>query len=77
MPDWISGMMWMMLFWAVLGLALLVAIVLAIVWLARRLTTGAARRQVDPAEEVLRRRYATGEIDRDEYERRLVDLRNQ
>jgi putative membrane protein len=29
----------------------------------------------EPAEEILRRRYAAGEIDRDEYLRRLEDLR--
>ena len=49
-------------------------ILFLIVWLVNR---NAPRRQPgsDSAEEVLRRRYASGEIDAEEYERRLSVLR--
>ncbi len=51
-----------------------IALVLLLVWalVARRGTTV---REGDPPELILKRRYARGEMDRDEYERRLTDLR--
>lgn len=66
--GWHAGEWWMMgiglLFWLVLlGLA---------VWLIVR---AIGRERVEPrgeaAEEILRRRFAAGEIDAEEYERRL------
>lgn len=71
--------------WAVMGLWMIVWIVLVIVvvgltiWLIARLVgphDGAPpRRSTDDAEEILRRRFAAGEIDAEEYERRLQILR--
>lgn len=72
--DGAGGGWWMMgiggLFWLlVLGLT---------VWLVLRATGG---RDVAPrgesAEELLRRRFAAGEIDAEEYERRLEVLRRR
>ena len=63
--------LWMAL-WGLIALALLVVLILAIVWLIRALFRPAAHgvQGRDDAEDVLRRRYATGEIDEDEYQRR-------
>ena len=74
MMDMMGGMMagWMLL-WALVGLALLVLTVLAAIWLARRLSPGRTD-EAPGADEVLRRRYAAGEIDREEYLRMQRDL---
>ena len=54
------------------ALLLLVGVVLLVVWLAR---TGAGPSGGETPERTLKRRYASGEIDREEYLRRLEDLR--
>ena len=56
------------------GLLVIAAIVFAIWWVASPGHRRAPATQ-DPAEEALRLRYARGEMDRDEYERRMHDLR--
>ena len=62
------GGMWI---WSVL---LIVLIALAVWWAVNASQhSGSAKR--DSAEEALRLRYARGEIDKDEFERRLLDLR--
>ena len=68
------GMMggWMLL-WALVGLALLVVAVFAAIWLVKHRSP--AGPGVDPGpDEVLRRRYAAGEIDREDYLRMQRDL---
>ena len=61
-----SMMTWGSIFWGV--------IVLGTIWLVVRGTSyGSA--QNDVPETILKRRYAHGEINREEYERRLADLR--
>jgi len=55
--------------WSVVGLAL----VLVVVWALAR--AGSGTDGAESPETVLKRRYARGEIDREEYERRLSDLR--
>jgi putative membrane protein len=73
MRWWDSGWLiaWMVVWWGIL-----LAIVIALVWLVVR---AAQPRQPgsreDSPETIVKRRYARGEIDRDEYERRLEDLR--
>jgi putative membrane protein len=57
----------------VVGLLSLVILVLLIVWIARWSQSSGPRSE--PPEEILKRRYARGEIDRNEYEQRLKDLR--
>lgn len=69
-----GGMMLWMLIWGLVGLAVLVLTVIGIVWLARR---SGARQQLpdqDSPEGILRRRYAAGELDEDEYLRRRAGL---
>jgi uncharacterized membrane protein len=67
------GMWLMWLFWGIFGLLLIILAVLAIIWLVRSLndTRGTGR---DDAEQLLRREYATGRIDQDEYDRRRAHL---
>jgi putative membrane protein len=75
MWGWDGGSGWWMmgvgiLFWVVL-------IVLA-VWLVVRVTgQRPSASGSESAEELLRRRFASGEIDSDEYERRLEVLRRR
>jgi len=65
----------MMVASGVLYLALLVLVVLGIVWLLRSLRRPAGAPAADSPEELLRRRYATGEISDEEYRQRLAGLR--
>ena len=57
------------LVWTLLGIALVVLIIVAIVWLALRLRRDdrEGSRQTSSALSELDRRYASGEIDRDTY----------
>lgn len=69
------GMSWWMLPQGLIGLVLLILLVLGTVWLLQALTTSNhSPQQTDPAQTELRRRYAAGQIDRDEYLRRLEVL---
>ena len=61
------------LLWGLLGLVLLVLAVVATVWLVRNMTSGSG----EQAEQELSRRYAAGEIDREDYLRRKGDLRTR
>lgn len=70
-----AGMWLVWIFWGIFGLLLITLTVLAIVWLVRNLSgngnSGSGR---DDAEQVLRREYASGRIDEDEYQRRRANL---
>jgi putative membrane protein len=66
-----AHMGWMWLWWIV-GLGLLVLLVWAV---ARAAGSPSPPRGEDSPETILKRRYARGEVDREEYERRLTDLR--
>ncbi|MQA03885.1 MAG: SHOCT domain-containing protein [Streptosporangiales bacterium] len=80
MGSMMAGMGAWMLVWAVLLLALLAGAVAGVVALVRRpdarlLPPGRRERSaVESPEEVLRRRYAAGEIDEDEYLNRMSGL---
>jgi putative membrane protein len=66
-PYWQAGMGWWMIIPALFWIALLVAII----WGVARLTSGRGAPQAPPgstAEEILRQRYARGEIDAQTYE---------
>ena len=65
-----AHMGWMGLWWIV-GLAVLVAIM----WAVARAAAPQGRADQESPEAILKRRYARGEVDREEYERRLKDLR--
>lgn len=64
------GMGWMWLVWV----PLLLAVVFFVVWLAGGTRTWNAGKP--SAEDILKERYARGEIEKEEYERRLKDLRS-
>lgn len=66
MSDWMGG--WLAL-WAALAVALIVLAVVATFWLVRHLSGGDRSHQ-----DVLARRYATGEISREEFLQRREDL---
>lgn len=81
MSGMTDGMMTGMVMWAVLCLlallAVLTATALGAVWLARRLRRGSDQPEPsggDGARELLRHRYAAGELNDEEYERRLAAL---
>lgn len=61
---------WMGLWW-IFGAAL----VAAVVWALLRSTRGPANGPTESPEQILKRRYANGEIDRDTYQRMLTDLK--
>lgn len=63
---WHFGLGWMWIFWVLL--------VAGIAWVALRIARRDGGRSGSP-EQILRSRYARGEIEREEYERRLADIR--
>jgi putative membrane protein len=69
-----GGMMMWMVIWALVGLAVLALAVAGVVWLVRRSGPEAGHRP-ESAEEILKRRYAAGEIDEDEFQGRRADLK--
>lgn len=69
--DYGMHMGWMWL-WPVVGLAVVVALVWAMV---RAGGSAAGPRAEESPEVILKRRYARGEIRQEEYERALTDLR--
>jgi putative membrane protein len=62
---------WWMALWWILGLAVLVLIV----WAVAKAAGVLGGRADDSPEQILKRRYARGEIEREEYDRRLTDIR--
>lgn len=70
-PGYGDHMGWMGLWWIV-GLAVLAGLVWAV---ARAAAAPPPPHGEDSPETILKRRYARGEVDREEYERRLADLR--
>jgi putative membrane protein len=70
MWPYMGGMGWWMALWWVLAL-------LALVWFVRLVARGGgiAARDDESPEQILKRRYARGEIEREDYQRRLEDLR--
>ena len=69
-PGYGAHMGWMCLWWVV-GLGLLVLFV----WAVARAAGSSSPRGEDSPEAILKRRYARSEVDREEYERKLTDLR--
>lgn len=63
----------------VIELGLLILVIVLCVWAVRRFTRGRGfvLSQLDPAERLLRRRYAAGELGREEFLARLADLRGE
>ena len=71
MWPYMGSMGWWMAFWWVLGLAFLVVVL----WVVAKAAGGGTGRAEESPEQILKRRYARGELDHEEYERRLTDLR--
>ena len=75
-----GGMMWLGLLMMVFGLLVFAGIILLGVWAVTRLTGSERGRSDGPANSaedpliILQRRYARGEIGRDDYERVRSDL---
>ena len=67
-----AGWMWL---WGTLMMALWVGVIVWVVWLVTRRTGTSGTPRADRAEEILRERYARGEIDAAEYRERLEGLR--
>jgi putative membrane protein len=71
MWPYMGPMGWWMVLWWVAGIVVLVLLV--------RLVAGSvggfSRRDDETPEQILKRRYAKGEIESEEYQRRLADLR--
>lgn len=72
MNEWQGGghMAGMWLWW-ILGLVVIVAVVL----LLARVIPGSGKEKTTTPEQELKQRYARGEIDQEEYDARLEDLR--
>jgi putative membrane protein len=71
MWPYIGSMGWWMVLWSVAGIIVLVLLVR----LVAGSTGGFSRRDDETPEQILKRRYAKGEIDSEEYQHRLADLR--
>ena len=71
MWPYMGSMGWWMVLWWVAGILVLVLLVR----LVAGSTGGFSRRDHETPEQILKRRYAKGEIDSEEYQHRLADLR--
>ena len=71
MWPYMGPMGWWMAIWWILGLAVLILLVRLVATAAG----GFPGRTDESPEQILKRRYARGEIDREDYERRLTDIR--
>jgi putative membrane protein len=71
MWPYMGWMGWWMGVWWVVGIVVLVLLVRFVAGTPG----GAVPRNDDTPEQILKRRYAKGEIEREEYQRRLEDLR--
>jgi putative membrane protein len=71
MWPYMGSMGWWMALWWVVAIVVLVLVVRMVAG-----SLGGPGSRVDESpEQILKRRYAKGEIDREEYQRRLEDLR--
>jgi putative membrane protein len=71
MWPYMGSMGWWMVLWWVAGIVVLVLVVRVVVGSLG----GPFVRGDETPEQILKRRYAKGEIEREEYQRRLEDLR--
>ncbi len=72
--NWIGGghMGFMWIFW----LVAIVGVVSVIYWISKPgIHVGKMQQSPEQPEQILKRRYANGEIDRIEYEKKLEDIR--
>ncbi|MDO8586678.1 MAG: SHOCT domain-containing protein [Armatimonadota bacterium] len=71
--GWNMGGWWMMLLMGLFWLLVVAGVIALIVWLVSR-TRASGGGQTDAALDILRQRYARGEIDQGEYERMKQEL---
>lgn len=71
--GWPTGGLWMMILMALFWLLFTVGIVLIVLWVANRFR-GPVAASGDSALDIIKQRYARGEIDRDEFERMRQEL---
>jgi putative membrane protein len=69
-----NGMMSMMVFMFLFGLLLIVLLVLIGIAIVKWLTASSSAKNRENALEILRTRYAKGEISKDEYEKIKADI---
>lgn len=72
--GWGSGWWLMMLFMVLVWIAVIGGTVWLVVYLTRRAGTGSSMGSAESALDVLNKRYARGEIDKEDYERIKRDL---
>lgn len=72
MDGGMMGMMGMMIPWLILGLLLIIAVIVAIVWALRN--PQRKRQLEDTPLTILKRRYAGGEIDAAQFEKMKVQI---
>ena len=73
--EWTDVGWWGMGIGMVAWVVLLAVIIGLVVWVMNRAQNNSNDRRGESGEEVLRRRFAGGDIDAEEYERRLAVLR--
>ena len=66
----VGGLMW------IIWILVIVAIIFVVTWFIRQPRPPVKGEGGESALEILRKRYARGEIDRDEFERRKKDLQS-
>ncbi len=67
-----GAMFGMWFFW----LVVIALVIVVVIWLVRAASDRGTGTRIDRSpEEILKERYARGDIDREEYQRRLEDLR--
>ncbi|MBI4715245.1 MAG: SHOCT domain-containing protein [Nitrospirae bacterium] len=72
--GWGGGMGLWMVFGLFLWILLIAGIVLFVVWLVQKTAGGGERRAEETALEILKKRYAKGEISKAEYEEKKRDI---
>lgn len=73
MMDGLGGHGWGMGWWWIIGLIIVIAVVWMVVKSMNR-NTGSTQSSGKTALDILKERYASGEIDKEEYEKRKKDL---
>ena len=61
--------------WMTLSILLWMVVIIGALWIVSHFTWAHAGPREESAEAILKRRYASGEIDQNDYERRLSDIR--
>lgn len=74
MMYWGAGWLMMMIFMIIFWILVVIALVYFIRWMIGQKRTGFAQKPEDTALEILKRRYARGDIGKEEFEEKKRDL---